>query len=55
MGDSSSDVIGRPTVAATVHVERSAVSSFANGVTDANPVFHDLEAAKAAGLTPATL
>lgn len=41
--------IGKPTGAGTVHVERGSVSRFAHGVTDANPVYHDLGAAQAAG------
>lgn len=45
----TSDVVGRPTVAATVHVERGAVQNFALAVTDDNPVYTDLEAARAAG------
>jgi acyl dehydratase len=45
----SSDVVGRPTVAATVHVERGAVQNFAVAVTDENPVYTNLEAARAAG------
>jgi acyl dehydratase len=49
MAEGSSDVVGRPTVAATVHVERGAVQSFAQAVTDANPVYADLDAARAAG------
>lgn len=41
--------IGKPTGAGTVHVERGAVSRFAHGVTDDNPVFQDLRAATEAG------
>jgi acyl dehydratase len=41
--------IGKPTGAGTVHVERGSVSRFAHAVTDANPVYHDLRAAQAAG------
>jgi acyl dehydratase len=48
MGDES-EVIGRPTVAATVHVERGPVQAFAEAVTDSNPVYRDLDAARAAG------
>ena len=44
-----SSYIGKPTGAGTVHVERGAVSRFATAVTDENPVFHDLKAAKDAG------
>lgn len=40
---------GAPMSEHTVHVERGAVSRFAAAVTDANPVYHDLRAAKAAG------
>jgi acyl dehydratase len=43
------DVIGLPTGAATIHVERGPVGKFASGVTDENPVYHDIEAARAAG------
>lgn len=43
--------IGKPTGAGTIHVERGSVSRFAQGVTDANPVYHDLDAAKEAGFT----
>jgi len=43
------DVVGRPTGAATVHIERGPVQAFATAVTDANPVYHDLDAARAAG------
>jgi acyl dehydratase len=49
--DGARDVVGRPTVAATVHVERGAVQSFAAAVTDQNPVYSDLSAAQAAGFT----
>jgi acyl dehydratase len=42
-------VVGRPVGAATVHVERGPVTAFANAVTDANPVYSDPEAARAAG------
>jgi acyl dehydratase len=41
--------IGKPTGAGTIHVERCAVSLFANGLTDHNPVYHDLRAAQKAG------
>jgi acyl dehydratase len=41
--------IGKPTGAGTVHVERGAVSRFATAVTDENPVYHDLPAAREAG------
>ena len=43
--------IGKPTGAGTLHVERGSVSRFAHGVTDANPVYHDLATAQAAGFT----
>lgn len=43
------DYIGKPTGAGTIHVERGAVSRFALGVTDTNPVYHDLRAAQEAG------
>jgi acyl dehydratase len=42
-------VIGKPTGASRVTVERGAVSTFAAAVTDDNPVFHDAGAARAAG------
>ncbi|MBW2243275.1 MAG: MaoC family dehydratase N-terminal domain-containing protein [Deltaproteobacteria bacterium] len=42
-------VIGLPTGAATVHVERGPVSKFAQSVTDGNPIYHDLAAARDAG------
>ncbi len=43
--------IGKPTGAGTIHVERGSVSRFAHGVTDANPVYHDLRVAKEEGFT----
>jgi acyl dehydratase len=43
------EYIGKSTGAGTIHVERGAVSRFAHAVTDANPVYHDLRAAQAAG------
>ena len=43
--------IGKPTGAGTIHVERGSVSRFAHGVTDANPVYHNLDAAKEEGFT----
>jgi acyl dehydratase len=43
------DVVGLPTGAATVHVERGPVAKFARSVTDENPVYHDLAAAREAG------
>lgn len=43
------EYIGKPTGAGTIHVERGSVSRFAHALTDANPVYHDLTAAKAEG------
>ena len=43
------EVVGLPTGASTVHVERGPVSKFARSVTDPNPVYHDLAAAREAG------
>jgi acyl dehydratase len=43
------DVIGLATGAATIHVERGPVRRFASAVTDENPVYHDLAAARSAG------
>ena len=43
------DVVGRPTGAATIHVERGPLGKFAQSVTDENPVYHDLAAACDAG------
>ena len=43
------DVIGRPTGAATIHVERGPVKNFAEAVTDLNPVYQDRAAAREAG------
>ena len=40
---------GAPMSAHAIHVERGSVSRFAAAVTDTNPVYHDLRAAKAAG------
>jgi len=40
---------GAPMTAHTIHVERGSVSRFADAVTDKNPVYHDLRAAKTAG------
>jgi acyl dehydratase len=42
-------VVGRPTGATTIHVERGPVSNFAEAVTDANPIFTSLDAARSAG------
>lgn len=44
-------VVGRPTGATTIHVERGPVQAFADAVTDPNPIYHDLEAARAAGFS----
>lgn len=49
MADAASEVVGRPTVAATVHVERGPVTNFASAVTDENPVYRDVGAARDAG------
>ncbi len=43
------EVVGLPTGAATIHFERGPVAKFARGVTDENPVYHDLAAAREAG------
>lgn len=43
------EVVGLPTGAATLHVERGPVDRFASSVTDENPVYHDLAAAREAG------
>jgi acyl dehydratase len=43
------DVVGRPTGAATVHVERGPVTKFAAAVTDDNPIYQSLDAAREAG------
>jgi acyl dehydratase len=43
------ELIGQPTTASRVHVERGAVSYFASAVKDENPIFHDENAAHAAG------
>jgi acyl dehydratase len=44
-----SDVIGRPTGATTIHIERGPVTNFASAVTDRNPVYRDESAAQDAG------
>jgi acyl dehydratase len=49
MGLNRDDVVGLVTAAATVHLERGPVAKFASAVTDRNPVYHDLAAARAAG------
>ena len=41
--------IGKTTTRSRVRVERGPISNFAKAVTDANPVYQDAEAAKAAG------
>ncbi|MBM4243375.1 MAG: MaoC family dehydratase [Deltaproteobacteria bacterium] len=43
------DYKGAPMSAHTIHVERGAASRFAAAVTDTNPVYHDLRAAREAG------
>jgi len=42
-------VIGKPTAASKVTVERGAVSAFAAALTDDNPIYRDAAAARAAG------
>lgn len=42
-------VIGKPTGAWRVSVERGPVSVFAKALKDSNPVYHDVRAARAAG------
>ncbi|MGZ8752820.1 MAG: FAS1-like dehydratase domain-containing protein [Acidimicrobiia bacterium] len=42
-------IIGKPTTARRVRVERGPVTAFADAVKDDNPVYHDAAAAKAAG------
>src|SRR5688572_8903217 len=49
MGVDRDSVVGRPTGAATIHVERGPVTAFARAVTDGNPVYEDPSAAAAAG------
>jgi acyl dehydratase len=44
-------VIGKPTGAAKVIVERGPVSYFASSLKDENPIFHDAGAARAAGFS----
>jgi acyl dehydratase len=46
---SKQDVVGRPTGAATVHIERGPLTAFARATTDDNAVYSDVEAARAAG------
>jgi acyl dehydratase len=47
----ASDVVGRPTGAAKVVVERGPVAKFADAVHDDSPVYQSAEAAKAAGFS----
>jgi len=47
----ASDVVGRPTGAAKVVVERGPVSKFADAVHNDSPIYQDAAAAKAAGFT----
>lgn len=42
-------IIGRPTPAVRVVLERGPASNFATALTDGNPVYHDVGAAEAAG------
>jgi len=42
-------VVGRPTGATTIHVERGPVAAFARAVTDDNPIYQDPGAAAEAG------
>jgi acyl dehydratase len=42
-------VIGKPVSASKVRVERGPVAFFASAVKDENPIFHDPDAARAAG------
>jgi acyl dehydratase len=42
-------IIGRPTSARRATVERGPVDAFATAVQDDNPVYHDVDAARAAG------
>lgn len=43
-------IIGMPTAKSRVVVERGPVSAFADAVIDPSPIYHDPEAARAAGL-----
>lgn len=43
------DIVGLPTGKATITVERGPVTQFAASVTDTNPIYRDLDAAKTAG------
>src|SRR5262245_39512638 len=49
MGVERDDVVGKPTGASTVHVERGPASNFAQAVTDDNPIYRDPAAAADAG------
>jgi acyl dehydratase len=49
MGLERDEVVGMPTGAATIHIERGPVSRFAKGVTDSSPVYQSTEAAREAG------
>ena len=49
MGVDRDEVVGLPTGAATIHVERGPVGKFARAVTDPNPVYKSIEAARDAG------
>jgi acyl dehydratase len=44
-------VIGKPTGSSRVAMERGPISNFARAIKDDNPVYHDPDAAKAAGFT----
>jgi acyl dehydratase len=45
------DMIGKPTGRSRVVVERGPVSQFATAVGSTSPIYHDLDAAKAAGFS----
>ena len=45
------DYIGKHTGAGTIHLERGSLSRFAHEVTENNPVYHDLNAAKGSGFS----
>ena len=49
MGLDRDEVVGMPTGAATIHIERGPVSQFARAVTDKNPVYRSIQAAQEAG------
>jgi acyl dehydratase len=49
MAVSPDDLIGKPTGASTIHVERGQVSRFAEAVKDKSDVYQSPEAARAAG------